>query len=181
VLLTINELSKSFGDRTVLSRVSLTLDGGQKIGLVGANGAGKTTLLKIIVGDVEADQGTVEIGRDVRIGYLPQTLAQAAGESIDAFINRVLGDLRGLEREMRRLEARMGAGGPELEALLANYARLQARFERQGGYELAHPSGRPPSTQCRRNRPPRPAQSSGRWSRYRESRSRTGNSRNTRR
>ena len=141
MLLTINELSKNFGDRTVLSRVSLTLDSGQKIGLVGANGAGKTTLLKIIVGDLEADQGTVEIGRDVRIGYVPQTLAQAAGETIDAFINRVLGDLRGLEREMRRLETRMGARGLELEALLADYARLQARFERQGGYDLDHRYG----------------------------------------
>lgn len=57
MLLTINQISKAYGDNQVLNNVTFTLDHGQKLGLVGANGVGKSTLLKLIVGEIEADGG----------------------------------------------------------------------------------------------------------------------------
>nr|NIQ13299.1 ATP-binding cassette domain-containing protein [Candidatus Dadabacteria bacterium] len=60
-MITINELSLSFGSDKILSSLSWHIKDGKKIGLVGPNGAGKTTLLEIITGSVSPDSGTVSI------------------------------------------------------------------------------------------------------------------------
>lgn len=72
-LLTIENMSKSYTDRMLFDNVSLGINEGDKIGVIGINGTGKSTLLKIIAGLEDADSGTVTKGKKVRIGYLPQT------------------------------------------------------------------------------------------------------------
>ncbi len=74
MLLSVTNLSKAYGDNQVLNGVSFTMHAGDKWGLVGANGVGKSTLIKIVMGEVEADTGSVAIGPGVEIGYLPQVL-----------------------------------------------------------------------------------------------------------
>lgn len=71
-LLTIENMSKSYTERKLFHHVSLGINEGDKIGVIGINGTGKSTLLKVIAGLEETDEGTVTRGKKVRIGYLPQ-------------------------------------------------------------------------------------------------------------
>ena len=79
-LLVVSEVSKSFGSRKVLEKVSLQLQPGEKAGLIGPNGAGKSTLLQIIAGRLEAENGSVALARGTKTGYLPQERS-AAGKT----------------------------------------------------------------------------------------------------
>ncbi len=71
-MISLSNVSKSFGERVLFERVTLQLDPAQRYGLVGANGSGKTTLLQILAGQVDATDGTVSIPRDLRVGILRQ-------------------------------------------------------------------------------------------------------------
>lgn len=72
VLITAKHIKKSFSEKQLLEDVSLSIDEGDKIGLVGVNGSGKSTLLKIIAGVLEEEGGEILRSNDLRIGYLPQ-------------------------------------------------------------------------------------------------------------
>ena len=71
-VLTLKNLSKGFGDRTLFSDVNLEVAGGERIALIGDNGTGKTTLLKILLGEELPDGGKLRFGPTVKVGYLPQ-------------------------------------------------------------------------------------------------------------
>lgn len=71
-ILSIENLTKSYGDRILFSDLSLGVDEGEKIGIVAKNGTGKSTLLKILAGHEAPDSGTVTISRGIRVGYLEQ-------------------------------------------------------------------------------------------------------------
>jgi len=70
--LSVNGLSKSFGDKILFNDLSFTIGWGEKVALVGPNGSGKTTLLEILLGIKSQDKGEVNWGKLVNIGYLPQ-------------------------------------------------------------------------------------------------------------
>jgi ATP-binding cassette subfamily F protein 3 len=71
-MLTISQVSKSFGARTLFSDVSLQVNRGNRIGLIGPNGAGKSTLFSLILGQDSPDEGIIALQKSARIGYLPQ-------------------------------------------------------------------------------------------------------------
>jgi ATP-binding cassette subfamily F protein 3 len=123
------------GDLKVLSGASLSVEAGEKIGLVGRNGAGKTTLLEILAGLSEADSGSVECVGGARVGVTSQSLY--AGErgkiSVEEEIISAFEPLIRRERELKELEARL-AEDPS-SSLLERYGRLQGDFERDGGYD----------------------------------------------
>lgn len=73
MILTLNKISKSFGEKILLNEVDLYLNEGDKIGVVGVNGTGKSTFLKIIASEEEADMGEIIKGSGNRICYLPQS------------------------------------------------------------------------------------------------------------
>jgi ATP-binding cassette, subfamily F, member 3 len=79
VVVKASHISKKYGDIEVLRNVDFTIERGQKVAFVGQNGQGKTTLAKILVGDVEANSGTIETGQNVALGYY----AQNQSESLD--------------------------------------------------------------------------------------------------
>jgi macrolide transport system ATP-binding/permease protein len=141
MILTITNLSKSYGANQVLANVTLTMARGDKWGLVGANGVGKSTLIKIIVGEVEPDAGAATLAADVSVGYLPQVLEAGAALTVDELIAQSQARVHALAAELRALEAEMagaGLGPAELEALLAAYGQRTAEYDRLGGYELEH-------------------------------------------
>ncbi len=73
-MLTIESISKSYGDQLLLHRTGFQINPGEKIGLVGRNGHGKTTLLRMITGNEEPDDGTVRYPKEYTLGYLTQTI-----------------------------------------------------------------------------------------------------------
>jgi ATPase subunit of ABC transporter with duplicated ATPase domains len=132
-MLQVNNLHKSYGDNVILEEVTLIVNRGDRLGLVGPNGCGKSTLLKIVVGQERPDQGSVSFTPpDLRIGYLEQALTYAE----DATVAQVLrGGLADPDQEMRELAERLArASGAELERLMSAYARAVDRFEARGGY-----------------------------------------------
>jgi len=71
-VLTVDRVSKSYGDKRVLSDVSLTVRRGERVAIIGENGLGKSTLLKIVTGNLAADSGAVTWGHETRVGYFAQ-------------------------------------------------------------------------------------------------------------
>ena len=139
MLLSVANLAKAYGDNQVLNGATFTMHAGDKWGLVGANGIGKSTLVKIIAGEVEQDAGTVQFGPDAEIGYLPQVLTAAEGQTIAQLIAASQARMHELEARLRTLEAEMAApGGTDLEQTLAEYGHVSEEFERLGGYDREH-------------------------------------------
>ena len=81
-LLSVENLTKSYGDRMLFADISFGVDEGDKIGVVARNGTGKTTMLRIIAGDESADSGSVVCRNGLRIGYLPQEPVFAPGSTV---------------------------------------------------------------------------------------------------
>lgn len=81
-MLTISQVTKSFGGRTLFEDASLQVNRGDRIGLVGPNGAGKSTLFSLILGDASPDEGSVSLERSAQLGFLPQESAPVGDESV---------------------------------------------------------------------------------------------------
>ena len=79
ILLQLSGIAKLFGEDVIIRDVNLTLQNGERVGLVGSNGSGKSTILRIIAGEWEADEGSVDKPSNVKIGYLPQS-ARVSGD-----------------------------------------------------------------------------------------------------
>ncbi len=122
------------GDLKILSGASLSVEAGEKIGMVGRNGVGKTTLLNVLSGNSEPDAGSIERVGDAKVRMTPQNLY--AGErgkvSIEEELLSAFEALIKREKELGELEVKL-TDNPS-DALLDRYGRLQAEFERDGGY-----------------------------------------------
>lgn len=134
-LVTLDKIVRRFGDVAILDGLSLRIDEGDRIGVVGDNGAGKTTMVRILAGVDDADLGQRNPRRNLRIAYGAQMPAMPKGTTIGDLVLRGTGEHDALEQRMRKLEARMAAGD---EAALREYGELQAAFEAGGGYERKH-------------------------------------------
>jgi ATP-binding cassette subfamily F protein 3 len=123
------------GDLKVLSGASLSVEAGEKIGLVGRNGVGKTTLLEILSGNLEADSGSVERVGGAKVGMTSQSLytGERGRLSVEQEIISAFEPLIERESELNELESRLSEN-PSAD-LLERYGRLQGEFERAGGYE----------------------------------------------
>lgn len=135
-LVILRQVEKSFGALTVLRDVSLRLEWGQRIGLVGPNGCGKTTLLRIITGDIEPDRGQVRRARTVRCGYLKQEQMVEAGRTVYEEAEAAFASIRTMEARMRDLEHLISSSEQtNLESLMTEYGDLRDRFDAMGGYD----------------------------------------------
>ncbi len=135
IILEIRGIEKAFGGNEVLKNVSMTLQNGQRMGLVGVNGCGKTTLLRIIAGLEEADGGSVSLLKGMRMGYLRQTYVPIPGNTVLEELEQVYEPVRRMEERLRAMEEEMAAAREEdLVRLGEDYARLQERFEKADGY-----------------------------------------------
>ena len=138
MLLSVNGLTKSFGEAQVLKDVGLTLARGEKAAIIGRNGAGKTTLFRILTGEMTADGGDIAFTREHKLGYMSQSAALSEGNTIYTEILSVFADVIELELRMRRTEAEMaGLSGNALADTMAKYANMSRRFEAERGFEYA--------------------------------------------
>lgn len=132
-LITVANLSKSFGAVDLFQGVSFAVSRGARLALVGPNGCGKTTLLRLLLGEEEPSSGTITRARGLRIGYLPQeTEVEVEGTLWDSCQN-IFADLLERQRELETLERAM-TRPEERQQALARYGLLQEEFERRGGY-----------------------------------------------
>lgn len=135
MILSCQNISKSFAENIVLQNISFHIEDYEKAAIVGINGAGKTTLLRIIVGEMQADSGLVTLSRDKSMGYLAQNGAVDTNHSIYEELLSVKQELIDLELHMRACEEDMKhAKGAELELLMNKYSSLTHAFETGGGY-----------------------------------------------
>ena len=72
MVLACHNISKAYGITEILNNINFHIEAKEKLAIVGINGAGKSTLLKIIMGEEEADEGQIVIGKDISVGYLAQ-------------------------------------------------------------------------------------------------------------
>jgi len=138
ILITLNDIRLSFGDRVIFGGITWMVPPRSRIGLVGDNGAGKTTLLKTIAGQLELDGGRVDIvdRKNTTLGYLPQDLIELESLDILDFLKNRSG-LADLEATLKTCEERVAAcppDDPEHEALLKTYEKAMAAFHARDGY-----------------------------------------------
>ncbi|MDO8795288.1 MAG: ATP-binding cassette domain-containing protein [Vicinamibacterales bacterium] len=138
-MIQLSDLTKSFGDRTLLDHVTWQIGDGDRVGLCGPNGAGKTTLLKMLAGFDEPDTGGIVKPSDLTIGYLPQDGLTHAGRTVFEEASSAFQPLLDIKAEMHEIEHRLGdASVPQTEhdAMLARYSDLQDHFRLGDGYSM---------------------------------------------
>ncbi|MGG3889619.1 ABC-F family ATP-binding cassette domain-containing protein [Metabacillus fastidiosus] len=141
MLLQLNSISKSYSGDPILSDISMKIEAGDRIGLVGVNGAGKSTLLKIIAEDIPYDNGEIYIGKETKIGYLRQNSGLEMENTIWNEMLNVFSNLLEVEKELRELERTMGepaliADPVKYEKMMNRYAAKSEWFMEHGGYEI---------------------------------------------
>ena len=135
MILSCNNISKSFGTDVIIKSCSFNIEDHEKAAIVGINGAGKSTLLKIITGEEPADTGIVTLAKDKTLGYLAQQQDLQSDRSIYDELLSVKQYILDMESELRRIETAMNsASGDELEALMNRYTNLNHEFEMNNGY-----------------------------------------------
>ena len=137
-LVRLDQVTKSYDPYLILDEVSLSVEHGDRIGLIGKNGTGKTTLIEIIAGVIEDFKGNTSYAKRLQIGYLSQEPNLEADCSLWQEMFKVFHERRDLEDEMLLLSERMAE---DLD-LLDKYAQLQERHDRMGGYDYEYQTNR---------------------------------------
>lgn len=134
-ILSVENLIKTYGEKTLFDKISFTVSEGQKIGLLGINGTGKSSLLKIIAGVESADEGKITTPKDYVISYLPQhedfdkkqTILEAVFESDD----KVMVLVKSYEKTLQAL-----GEDPSNQGLQNELLKLQAEMDSLNGWDL---------------------------------------------
>ncbi|MEV3895763.1 ABC-F family ATP-binding cassette domain-containing protein [Streptomyces anulatus] len=136
--LAMKDVSKAYGDRSVLDQVTLTVRPGEKTAVIGENGSGKSTLLRLLAGVEQPDTGEITVRFPGGTGYLAQTLDLDPADTVQDAVDAALAELRDLEHRIREAEAGLserkpGDPGPTDEELAA-YGDLLTSYEDRDGY-----------------------------------------------
>lgn len=137
-VLTLSGVSKAFGVNVILEDINLTLQDGQRMGLVGVNGSGKSTLLKVICGEEQPDSGTVSLVKGWKVGYLTQQADILSDSTCYQEMERAMEPVKRMEERLRELEEQMAQAHQnpdEFERISRQYDLTLQRFEHAGGYE----------------------------------------------
>ena len=139
IVLSCNNLNKSFGIDTVLENISFTVNEGDKVGIIGVNGTGKTTLFKVLSGIYGYDSGDIYLGKGVEIGYLEQNTNFQSDKTIYEEVLEVFSDLMEMEKYIRNLEIKISeeSSNPqskELDKLMNEYSHKLELFSELNGY-----------------------------------------------
>ena len=135
MILACHNISKSFGEQTIVHEGSFHIEEHEKAALVGINGAGKSTIMKMIMGELPLDGGNVVLAKGKTIGYLAQHQDLSHGNSIYEEVKSAKADVIALETQIRQIEEELSSlSGTALEERLNTYHRLTAAFECADGY-----------------------------------------------
>src|ERR1700744_882607 len=128
-MLTISEVSKSFGGRTLFSDVTLQVNRGDRIALVGPNGAGKSTFFSLILQTESPDTGTIAFQKNITVGYLPQESAPAGEETVLELATAITPEIEKLQKQLKAWET-------DHTIEFDDDVDIHARFDELGGYLL---------------------------------------------
>ena len=135
MILSCNNISKSFGTDVIIKSCSFNIEDHEKAAIVGINGAGKSTLLKIITGIEPADTGLVTLAKDKTLGYLSQQQNLNSDNTINDELLSVKQYILDMEAQLRSIENQMkSADDTALETLMKKYSDLNHEFELNNGY-----------------------------------------------
>ncbi len=137
--LTATNLALLYGEIEIFANLDLQIEERDRIGIVGPNGAGKTSLIRILAGEIEANGGNYTWQRGARIGYVPQTPAQAASGTVRDEVMQAFARLRRVEDELASsaLDIQVADGSARRDAE-RRYDALLREFEALGGYDYEH-------------------------------------------
>ncbi|MDD3223708.1 MAG: ABC-F family ATP-binding cassette domain-containing protein [Clostridium sp.] len=136
-ILTVENMSHSFGDRVLFNNTSFRLLKGEHIGLIGANGEGKSTFMKIINGELLPDKGTIEWNHKYSIGYMDQHIDLKKGSSALDTLKSAFSNLFDIEKKINELCSKLGAMNEnELPKALNKLSNLQDILDKRNFYSI---------------------------------------------
>ena len=138
-LLSLANVHHAFGHHVVLDGVTMSIEPGEKIGLVGRNGSGKTTLMKVMLRELAPDGGAVQVQRSAGVGYLSQDPEFDPTDTVRDAAERAFAALHDLHGQIKVVFEDMAqATGDKLAKLLRRQAALESKIETAGGYAIDH-------------------------------------------
>ena len=148
-MISINDLTLSFGGFTLLDGISFHISSSDRIGLTGKNGAGKSTLMKLITGEMSPSSGRIDMTPGLRIGYLPQLMSHRKGHSVIDEAMSVFSHIGEMEKEIERigeeLSGRTDYESDEYYKLIQRLNTLNDSLSLEGGMS---PRARAERTLC---------------------------------
>ena len=145
-MISVNNVTVSFGSFNLLDCISFHISDQDKIGLVGKNGAGKSTLMKLITGEQSPTSGSIEKPSGINIGYLPQIMEHHRGRTVIQEVMTVFDHLHAMEAELARVTEQLGE---RTDYESADYAALIARLNELND-RLALETGESPLVQAKK-------------------------------
>ena len=135
MILACHNISKAFGDQIIVKSGSFHIEEREKAALIGLNGAGKSTILKMIMKEIDVDNGEIIIAKGKSIGYLSQHQELTSENTILEEVKTAKADVIEMEKQIRVMEMEMKhLHGEDLENRLHSYHLLTERFEQSNGY-----------------------------------------------
>jgi ATP-binding cassette, subfamily F, member 3 len=142
-LIAATNLRHCYGDDIILDGVSISVEAGERIGLVGRNGTGKSTLLRVLGGVLRPDEGSVSVQRGCRVGYLTQDPVLDPDETLRDAAEEAFEELHRLHIQQHQLFDEMAAASQRgdsaaVDRLLKHQVELERQIDAAGGYAIDH-------------------------------------------
>ena len=131
--LSVNRISKYFGDRCLFENGSFDIGEHDRVGLIGDNGTGKTTLFRILMGEESPDSGDVLFSKNTRVGYLAQHTLQDENITVWEAVERVFAPLIALSQKLKEINEKLESVSNAPTEWLEEQQRLRETFEAGGG------------------------------------------------
>ena len=135
MLISLQDVGKSFGEQTILTNVNAVISKEDRIGIIGENGAGKTTLLKIICGEYEEDAGEFFLAKGARLGYLEQNSALDPSLTIYEEMQKAFSPILQAMERMEEIEKQLQYDHSNTN-LLQEHDNLSAIIQAADGYQI---------------------------------------------
>jgi len=139
-MLQIEQVFLQLGSQDILNGISALINPGERIGLVGPNGAGKSSLLRLIAGELNPNEGTIQISKEETIGYLPQDgIEPDYGLTVTEEVQQAFAHLLVLEEQVLDIQKKLSntaESDPAHDRLMEKFGELQNKLEQSGLYQL---------------------------------------------